>query len=352
MQVDDFDFNLPDENIALRPCEPRDHARLLVLPAGQGVRDQHIYDLPQILRPGDLLIVNNTRVLPVRLAGIRRRPDGNEAKVELTLIKRRAATQWQAMARPAKRLRPGDVIFLGEIQARVSDRSEAYVEVEFDVPAAEMETVLFSIGDMPLPPYIASRRQADDQDRDDYQTRFARLDGAVAAPTAGLHFTDRLMADLSARDIAVAEVTLHVGAGTFLPVNVTDIKSHKMHSEWGEVSPQLVETIKAQKERGGRVIAVGTTSLRILESAAQASGLGVLSAFSGDTDIFIYPGYQFKVVDALITNFHLPRSTLFMLVSALAGTERMKQAYDHAIKHGYRFYSYGDACLLERFDEV
>lgn len=350
MQVDDFDFNLPDKNIALRPCEPRDHARLLVLPHGAAPQDQHIYDLPQILRSGDLLVVNNTRVLPARLSGIRRR-DTSEAKVEITLIKRRGATQWQAMARPAKRLRAGDRIEFGGLCAQVISRSEAYIEVAFDVAAADMENALFAAGEMPLPPYIASRRAADDRDQQDYQTRFARHDGAVAAPTAGLHFTDRLMADLAAHNIAVEEVTLHVGAGTFLPVNVTDILKHKMHSEWGEVGSDVVEKIKAQKARGGRVIAVGTTSLRILESAAQTSHEG-LEAFSGDTDIFIYPGYKFRVIDGLITNFHLPRSTLFMLVCALAGTHRMKQAYAHAIEQDYRFYSYGDACFLERFDEI
>ncbi len=350
MQVDDFDFDLPETNIALRPCEPRDHARLLVLPAGETIRDQHIYDLPHILRPGDLLIVNNTRVLPVRLSGLRRRED-SEAKIEITLIKRRGATQWQAMARPAKRLRPGDTIAFKGLTARVLTRSEAYVEVEFDIAAADMESALFATGEMPLPPYIASRRAADDRDQQDYQTRFARLDGAVAAPTAGLHFTDQVMENLAAQNIAVAEVTLHVGAGTFLPVSVSDILQHQMHSEWGEVTPDVVEQIRDQKARGGRVIAVGTTSLRILESAAGAATEG-LAAFSGDTDIFIYPGYDFRVVDGLITNFHLPRSTLFMLVCALAGTRRMKQAYAHAIEQGYRFYSYGDACFLERFDEI
>ncbi len=350
MQVDDFDFDLPEENIALRPCEPRDHARLLVLPTGTTPRDAHIFDLPQILRPGDLLIVNNTRVLPVRLLGVRRR-ETSQAKIEITLIKRRGATQWQAMARPAKRLRAGDKIEFGALNAQVTSRSEAYIEVAFDIAAAEMENALFAAGEMPLPPYIASRRAADDRDQHDYQTRFARYDGAVAAPTAGLHFTDRLMADLAAQNIAVEEVTLHVGAGTFLPVNVTDIQQHQMHSEWGEVTSDVVEKIKAQKARGGRVIAVGTTSLRILESAAQA-GVDGLEAFSGDTDIFIYPGYKFRVIDGLITNFHLPRSTLFMLVCALTGTHRMKQAYAHAIEQGYRFYSYGDACFLERSDEV
>lgn len=344
MQVSDFDFDLPEGNIALRPVEPRDHARLLHISKTGTRADQHVYDLPNMLNKGDLLIVNNTRVLPVRLTGIRYRSQ-SQAKVELTLIKRHAATEWTALARPAKRLSQGDIISFGAFEAEIKHRTGGEVSVCFHVEADQMDRLLEETGDMPLPPYIASRRRADGRDKQDYQTMFAHKDGAVAAPTAGLHFTDGLIANLKGRGIDLAEVTLHVGAGTFLPVSVEDIKTHKMHFEWGEVGADTVEKIYATHQQGGRVIAIGTTSLRIIESAALS---GQLEPFSGETDIFIYPGYEFRVIDGLITNFHLPRSTLFMLVCAFSGTQIMQHAYDHAISAGYRFYSYGDACLLER----
>ena len=343
MHIDDFDFELPERNIALRPITPRDHARLLHVKGGR-LEDKHIYDLTTILQPNDLLVVNNTKVIPARLNGKRQRGE-NTASIEITLIKRQTATRWTSFAKPAKRIKAGDQLVFGDLTAAVIARNEAELEIEFNVAAQDMEKELVQAGTMPLPPYIASKRAPDDQDDTDYQTEFARHDGAVAAPTAGLHFTPELIQGLKDNQINFAEVTLHVGAGTFLPVKVESIEGHDMHSEWGKVTTETIDAIDRARARGGRIIAVGTTSLRILESAARD---GEIQPFEGDTDIFIYPGYKFNVIDALITNFHLPRSTLLMLVSALAGLNNIRAAYAHAIKTGYRFYSYGDACLLER----
>ena len=345
MQLDDFDFELPEQNIALRPLLQRDQARLLHVKNTQ-VFDRHVFDLPQILKPNDLLIVNNTKVIPARLNGIRQRGE-NRATIEVTLIKRLSPTAWTCFAKPAKRVKIGDQLHFGVLTAEVTRREEAEIDLSFNIAPKDMENALFQAGTMPLPPYIASKRPPDDQDDTDYQTEFARYDGAVAAPTAGLHFTPDLINDLKTAGIRFGEVTLHVGAGTFLPVKVDKIEGHDMHAEWGKVTQETIDLIQQTKADGGRVIAVGTTSLRILESAAES---GTLRPFEGDTRIFIYPGYKFQVIDALITNFHLPRSTLLMLVSALAGLENIRNAYAHAIRSGYRFYSYGDACFLEKND--
>ena len=357
MRVDLFDFDLPEERIALRPKMPRDAARLLVVKPGEGLGDRFVRDLPGLLRPGDALVLNDTRVIPARLTGERIR-DGSTAHVEATLTKRTAPARWEALARPAKRLAIGDRIrfgaahdagdnacLLGALDATVVDRGEAgEVFLRFDLSGPALDEALNAVGIVPLPPYIATRRAPDEFDKRDYQTVYAREDGAVAAPTAGLHFTDTLFAHLDEAGVSRHMVTLHVGAGTFLPVKSDETEGHFMHAEAGTVSAETADALNAVRARGGRIVAVGTTSLRLLESAADDDG--TIRPFAGDTSIFITPGYRFKAVDLLMTNFHLPRSTLFMLVSAFTGRETMQAAYKHAIANRYRFYSYGDACLL------
>jgi S-adenosylmethionine:tRNA ribosyltransferase-isomerase len=339
MRVDLFDFDLPAELIALRPAKPRDSARLLLV-EGDEISDKAVLDLPNLLRPGDTLVFNDTRVIPAQLEGRR-----GDARIGATLHKREGPRDWWAFVRNAKRLRVGDEVEFGNgVHATVADRDEdgaVLLHFEGEDP---VEILLERAGRMPLPPYIASRRPADQSDRDDYQTMFAREDGAVAAPTAALHFTPGLIGALEKGGIRRETLTLHVGAGTFLPVKAEDTGDHKMHSEWGRIDEETAERLNQVRSSGGRLIAVGTTSLRLLESAADESG--VIHAFEGDTAIFITPGYRFKAIDGLITNFHLPKSTLFMLVSALMGLEVMKRAYAHAVETGYRFYSYGDASLL------
>jgi len=347
MRVDLFDFELPQERIALHPAHPRDASRLLHV-RREGVEDRIIRDLPSLLRPGDLLIANDTKVIPAQLFGERpARGDGDNVSVDATLHKDLGQGRWRAFVRPAKRLKAGDVVhFSGQLKARVIEREGTEAVLAFDADGAAFEDALAGAGVMPLPPYIARRRPADAGDEADYQTIFARERGSVAAPTAGLHFTSELVNAIEAAGASMMSVTLHVGAGTFLPVTVEDTADHKMHSEWGEITEEQAARINACRRDGGRVIAVGTTSLRLLESAADDAGR--LAPFAAETDIFITPGYRFRAVDMLLTNFHLPRSTLFMLVCAFAGTERMKSAYAHAIEREYRFYSYGDACLLEK----
>ena len=340
MKVADFDFELPPDLIATRPLEPREAARLLVVHPDRLV-DRVVGELPDLLVPGDLMVFNDTRVLPARL-----RAQRGDAKVELMLHREIGPDRWAAFARPAKRLKVGQQVRCGDgLAAEVIAKGEAgEVTLRFDRSGPDLIAALHRFGELPLPPYIASRRAVDERDRSDYQTLFARREGAVAAPTAGLHFTPALMERLAARGIAAAFVTLHVGAGTFLPVKVEDTGQHRMHAEWGEIPPATVAAIAATRRAGGRVVAVGTTSLRLLESAAIAGR--EVRGFTGETDIFITPGYRFQVVDLLVTNFHLPRSTLFMLVAAFSGLERMRSAYAHAVAGRYRFYSYGDACLL------
>ena len=339
MRVDLFDFELPQERIALRPARPRDSARLLLVEGSQ-VSDQEVLDLPQLLRTGDVLVFNDTKVIPAQLEGRR-----GDASIGATLHKREGPREWQAFLRNAKRARIGDRIDFGaNVSASVIEKSEdgsALLHFHGEEP---VELLLERAGRMPLPPYIASRRPADVEDRDDYQTMFAREEGAVAAPTAALHFTPRLLDALAAQGIGRETLTLHVGAGTFLPVKADDTRGHKMHAEWGRIDAATADRLNAARASGGRLIAVGTTSLRLLESAAGEDGM--IRPFEGDTAIFITPGYRFKAINGLITNFHLPRSTLFMLVSALMGLDVMKSAYAHAIDAHYRFYSYGDASLL------
>jgi S-adenosylmethionine:tRNA ribosyltransferase-isomerase len=339
MRVDLFDFELPPERIALRPARPRDSARLLLVD-GDELSDRHMLDLPDLLQPGDVLVFNDTKVIPAQLEGRR-----GEASIGATLHKREGPRDWQAFLRNARRARVGDTIEFGEgvtaiVASKASDGS-ALLHFEGEEP---VELLLERAGRMPLPPYIASRRAADAQDRADYQTMFAREEGAVAAPTAALHFTPRLLEALDARGVHRETLTLHVGAGTFLPVKADDTSGHRMHAEWGRIDAATAERLNAVRRGGGRLIAVGTTSLRLLESAADDDG--AIHSFEGDTAIFITPGYRFKAVDGLVTNFHLPRSTLFMLVSALMGLDVMRGAYAHAIASGYRFYSYGDSSLL------
>ncbi len=349
MADDPFDFELPPERIALRPARPRDAARMLAVGAPDAplLQDRCVADLPDLLRPGDLLVVNDTRVLPARLTALRRRSGGAEARLELTLHRREAPDRWRAFARPAKRLRPGDVLDCGAgVRTEVLERSEGDVLLAFDRGGAALDAALAQAGAMPLPPYIASRRPADADDRVDYQTVYADRDGSVAAPTAGLHFTDALLAALDRRGVGRIAVTLHVGAGTFLPVKTADPREHHMHGEWGEVTAQAADSINAARRRGGRIVAVGTTASRLLESAVDTGG--TVRPFHGETDLFILPGFRFGAVDILMTNFHLPRSTLFMLTCAFRGTETMRAAYAHAVAAGYRFYSYGDASLLFR----
>ncbi len=338
MRVDAFDFDLPREAIATRPARPRDSARLLDLTADLAHRS--VADLPALLRPGDTMVFNDTRVIPARLAGAR-----GEARVELTLHRHLSDDRWLAFAKPARRFRPGDrITFAEEFSAAVEARDGPEVSLVFDRGGAALAEALQRHGAMPLPPYL--RRAADARDRDDYQTVFARCEGAVAAPTAGLHFTERLLQAVDARSIARRFVTLHVGAGTFLPVSVEDTADHPMHSESCVLTTETASAINRCRAAGGRIVAVGTTVVRLLESSARPDG--TVEAFSGEVDLFIEPGYRFKTVDLMLTNFHLPRSTLFMLVCAFAGTERMKAAYAEALAAGYRFYSYGDACLLAR----
>jgi S-adenosylmethionine:tRNA ribosyltransferase-isomerase len=352
MRVSDFDFELPDERIALRPVNPRDGAKLLVVRPDR-LDDRIFRELPSLLRPGDVLVFNKTKVIPAALTGNRIGRGEATPRIEALLHQRLDGSRWKAFAKPGKRLAAGDkirfgaegrVCLLGVLDATVEEKGEGgEITLAFDFHGPILDEAIAALGDMPLPPYIAGKRERDEQDRADYQTIYAADEGAVAAPTAGLHFTPGLMESLQAAGIKEEFVTLHVGAGTFLPVKAEDTAEHKMHSEWGEVPADVVERLKEAKAKGGRIIPVGTTSLRLLESAARS---GELKPFKDTTDIFITPGYRFRVADLLITNFHLPRSTLFMLVSAFAGLDRMKSAYAHAIREDYRFYSYGDASLL------
>jgi len=346
MRVGLFDFELPPERIALRPARPRDAARMLVVEGGEPFADRLVRELPQLLRPADVLVFNDTRVIPAQLEG-RRGSARQGARIGATLHKRIDLRRWQAFIRNAKRLKPGDRIdFAAGVNAIAEERhADGSFTLAFggDEP---VEVLLERAGTMPLPPYIAGKRATDAQDREDYQTVFAREDGAVAAPTAALHFTPALLAALDDAGICRETLTLHVGAGTFLPVKADDTADHRMHSEWGRIDAATAERLNAMRASGGRVIAVGTTSLRLLESAADEDGL--ILPFEGDTAIFITPGYKFRAIDGLMTNFHLPKSTLFMLVSALMGLERMQAVYAHAIAHEYRFYSYGDSSLLLR----
>lgn len=346
MQLSDFDFDLPDRLIATRPASPRSSARLLVS-AGGTITDARVNQLPDWLQPGDRLVLNDTKVIPARLTGQRRRlSDQGEtsAKIEVTLLEPRADGMWSALIKPLKKIREGEVVvFTAELSARLQAKQDGQGLLEFNLTGDDFDQALAQAGAMPLPPYIAAKRAADAQDKTDYQTVFAQHSGAVAAPTASLHFDNDLLAALAAKNVQFTKVTLHVGAGTFLPVKVDDVTSHKMHSEWGRVSPEAAAEIAATKAAGGRVIPVGTTALRLIESAARG---GAIAAWEGHTDIFIYPGFQFHVADALMTNFHLPKSTLMMLVSALMGAAPIREIYGHAVAQDYRFFSYGDASLL------
>ena len=354
MRVSEFDFELPEDLIALHPAEPRDSARMLLVRPGEALEDRHIPDLLEILQPGDVLVVNDTRVLPAELRGTRVRGEAR-AGVSFNLHKRVDAYTWRAFARPAKKLALLDELELGNgqadaLKARVAGKGDTgEVTLEFELGGAELDEAIKSHGAMPLPPYIGAKRGVEERDKVDYQTVYAAEDGAVAAPTAGLHFTEKLLHQLTERGVTMERVTLHVGAGTFLPMKVDDTEDHVMHSEWGEIDQATVERINAKRAAGGRVVAVGTTSLRLLETASRATK--TLQPFVGDTDIFITPGFRFRTVDVLMTNFHLPKSTLFMLVSAFAGLDTMKAAYAHAIADRYRFYSYGDSSLLFRKGE-
>jgi S-adenosylmethionine:tRNA ribosyltransferase-isomerase len=353
VRTDLFDFELPDDRIALQPAAPRDGARLLVVEPPDRLDDRHVGDLPALLRPGDAMVFNDTRVIRAALEGERLRGNAS-ARVSFNLHKRVDASRWRAFARPAKRLAPGDrirfghdgrVCYLGTLDATVTEVGEGgEVELSFSMHSAYLDQAIEALGDPPLPPYIAGKRGVEPQDAERYQTVYARHEGAVAAPTAGLHFTDRLLAALDARGISRHFVTLHVGAGTFLPVKADDTGGHRMHAEWGEMSAATAAALNAARAKGGRIVAAGTTSLRLLESSADEQGR--IQPFAGDTSLFITPGYRCKAADALLTNFHLPRSTLFMLVAAFSGLDTMRAAYRHAIAGGYRFYSYGDACLL------
>ncbi|WP_434404857.1 tRNA preQ1(34) S-adenosylmethionine ribosyltransferase-isomerase QueA [Sphingobium sp. DN12] len=340
MRVDLFDFDLPAENIALRPASPRDSARLLLVPGDGAMEDRIVRDLPSLLRAGDVLVFNDTRVIPAQLEGMR-----GEARIGATLHKRLGLRQWQAFLRNAKRVRDGDRIDFGAGVTAIAGPRDEDGGVTLDFEGEEsVEILLERAGRMPLPPYIASKRATDERDRSDYQTMFAREDGAVAAPTAALHFTPDLTAALAQAGVLTETLTLHVGAGTFLPVKADDTDDHRMHAEWGRIDQDTADRLNAARAAGGRIIAVGTTSLRLLESATGEDG--VIRPFADETRIFITPGYRFRAIDGLMTNFHLPKSTLFMLVSALMGRDRMQQVYAHAIAAGYRFYSYGDSSLL------
>jgi len=350
MRTADFDFDLPEDRIALRPADPRDSARLLVVRDGT-LEDRIVRDLPDFLRPGDALVFNDTRVIPARMTGSRHRigPEGEtlSVAVEATLHHRDAPDVWSAFMKPGKRIKPGDRIVFEHLEAAVvSKGDDGLITLRFDRAGPALDDAIRAVGVMPLPPYIAAKRAEDDRDRTDYQTVYAEHDGSVAAPTAGLHFTPVLLDAIRAKGVSTHAVTLHVGAGTFLPVKVDDLAEHRMHSEWGTVSAETAEALNRVHAAGGRIVCVGTTSLRLLESATGEDG--VIDPFHGDTAIFITPGYRFRAVDVLMTNFHLPKSTLFMLVSAFAGTDTMKAAYGHAIECGYRFYSYGDGSLLFR----
>ena len=360
MRVDDFDFELPEDLIALRPARPRDAARLLVVRPGREdaaprLEDRVFRDLPRFLRPGDVLVFNDTRVIPAQLSGRRiREGAAGHPRVSFTLHRRVADDVWLAFARPARKLAAGDRVMFGapgggcsadELWGTVEERREGgEVRLRFDKSGPVLDEVVARIGDMPLPPYIASRRRPDIVDRTDYQTVFATREGAVAAPTAGLHFTPELVERIERAGVKTARVTLHVGAGTFLPVKSERVEAHRMHAEWGEIPAETAETLNAARAAGGRIVCVGTTSVRLLETAAEDSGR--IRPFRGETDIFIRPGHRFRAVDMMITNFHLPRSTLFMLVAAFSGLDTMKAAYAHAVRERYRFYSYGDATLL------
>jgi S-adenosylmethionine:tRNA ribosyltransferase-isomerase len=347
MKLDDFDFELPEDLIATRPVRPRPSARMLVVRPDR-LEDLQVADLTGLLRRGDRLILNNTRVIPARLIGARHRNSAQgpvSAKIEVTLMEPHASGGWRALVKPLRKLLVGEVVeFAGGLTATVAEKSETDLRLIFNLEGSDFEAALLAAGTMPLPPYIATKRAPDAQDNDDYQTVFARTPGAVAAPTASLHFDTELLAQLAAMGVETTEVTLHVGAGTFLPVKVEDVTTHKMHAEWGEVTPQAAAEIAATRAAGGRIIPVGTTALRLIESAAAATGK--VEPWQGETDIFIYPGFVFKTTDALMTNFHLPKSTLLMLVSALMGQERMQSAYAHAVDARYRFFSYGDSSLL------
>ncbi len=355
MRTDLFDFDLPADSIALRPAQPRNSARMLVVQPGAVLRDQLIADLPKWLEPGDQLVVNDTKVISAQLKG-RRIGRETEPRIEATLIKRLDGSRWQALVKPAKKLAPGDVVrfgnegrvcLLGHLDAEVEAKgNDGEITLSFSFHGPTLDQAISDLGSPPLPPYIASKRTPDDQDAADYQTMFAVNEGAVAAPTAGLHFTPALEAALRGHGVDLHRLTLHVGAGTFLPVKVDETSEHKMHAEWGCISAETAAALNSARAKGGRIVAVGTTSMRLLESAAADDG--TIQPFSDETSIFITPGYRFRAVDILLTNFHLPRSTLFMLVSAFSGLDSMKQAYAHAIASGYRFYSYGDACLLFR----
>ena len=356
MRTDLFDFELPPERIALRPLTPRDAARLLLVRPGASpeLTDASVRDLPDLLRPGDALVINESKVIAARLTGRRLGRGAAQPVIEATLHKRLDGSRWRAFVRPGRRLKPGDVLrfgdegrvcFLGQLDATVEDKGEGgEVTLAFAFHGAVLDQAIAERGDMPLPPYIAGRRAPDERDRADYQTIFARDEGSVAAPTAGLHFTDALLAALAARGIGLHRVTLHVGAGTFLPVKTEDTADHAMHPEWGTVPAQTAAALNAVHASGGRIVAVGSTALRLIETAVD--GQGTVHPFAGETALFITPGYRFRAVDLFMTNFHLPRSTLFMLVAAFAGLDTMQRAYAHAIASGYRFYSYGDACLL------
>jgi S-adenosylmethionine:tRNA ribosyltransferase-isomerase len=358
MQLADFDFELPEDRIALRPVSPRDAARMLLVTPRRPLEDLSVADLPAQLRAGDVLVLNDTKVIPARLKGRRIREASNVA-VEATLHKRLSPSRWTAFMKPGKKLAPGDRVLFGEMQDRacllgaldatVVDKGEGgEVTLAFDLAGPDLDAAISERGAMPLPPYIAAKRGEDEQDRADYQTVYADEEGSVAAPTAGLHFTPRLLEQLQATGVTLQFVTLHVGAGTFLPVKTENLSEHRMHAEYGEVDAATAQALNAAKAAGGRIVCVGTTSLRLLESAAREDG--VIRPFAAETSIFITPGYRFRAADGLMTNFHLPKSTLFMLVSAFAGAETMRGAYAHAIAKGYRFYSYGDASLLWRAD--
>jgi S-adenosylmethionine:tRNA ribosyltransferase-isomerase len=347
MNLSDFDFDLPPGLIATRPVRPRSAARLLVA-EGDAIQDRSVRDLTDLLGPGDRLVLNNTRVIPARLSGTRARDTGQgptTARIEVTLLEPQVDGTWAALVKPLRKLAIGDTVQFGtRLSARVAGIAEGQAHLRFNMAGPDFDAALADAGQMPLPPYIAALRAPDAQDNQDYQTVFARHSGAVAAPTASLHFDADLLAALRAKGVAFTEVTLHVGAGTFLPVKVDDVTTHRMHAEWGEVTANGAAAINATRAAGGRVIPVGTTALRLIESAAQ--GTGRVEPWSGPTDIFIYPGFRFRVTDALMTNFHLPKSTLLMLVAALMGQDRTRRIYDHAVAEGYRFFSYGDASLL------
>ena len=354
MHVDLFDFDLPDENIALRPVSPRDSAKFLVVQDGQ-LQDLIVRSLPDLLQPGDALVFNDTRVIPTQLTGKRVR-DGAEASVSATLHTRLTSNSWLCFIKGAKKIKVGDHLEFRSNPTSslvlncsvIAKHETGDIELEFEMAGGKFDEVLAQVGAMPLPPYIANKRAADGDDKDDYQTLYAKHDGAVAAPTAGLHFTDELFEALQARGISKHFVTLHVGPGTFLPVTVDDTIDHKMHSEWGVVTSETADALNRVHAAGGKIVCVGTTSMRLIETAATSSGH--IAPWEGNTDIFITPGYKFKAVDVLMTSFHLPKSTLFMLVSAFCGLETMKAAYSYAIENGYRFYSYGDSSLLFRQD--